>query len=160
AGDTQITAGGTVFFSTTTVASKYSWVFPGGTPPTSTAQTPGNVTFGTAGDYIASLTVIDAAGNSDPAPPTRMITVAPTTPDFSIDVTPSSRTIVPGQSASFTVTIKPFTGFGGTVSLAVSSESGFGTGISSGGFSPATIVGSGSSTLTMNTTTSALPYAL
>src|SRR5262249_3350176 len=57
AGDTQITAGGTVFFSTTTVASKYSWVFPGGTPPTSTAQTPGNVTFGTAGDYIASLTV-------------------------------------------------------------------------------------------------------
>src|SRR4051812_24951040 len=34
------------------------------------------------------------------------------------------------------------------------------SGITSGGFSPPSITGSGSSTLTMNTTTSAMPYAL
>src|SRR5262249_2274154 len=51
-------------------------------------------------------------------------------------------------------------GFAGTVSRGVGSESGFPTGVTSGGFSPASIAGAGSSTLTMNTTTSATPYAL
>jgi cellulose 1,4-beta-cellobiosidase len=46
------------------------------------------------------------------------------------------------------------------VSLAVGSESGFPSGITSGGFSPSSITGSGTSTLTMKTTTSAAPYAL
>src|SRR5262249_2772072 len=56
--------------------------------------------------------------------------------------------------------VTPLSGFTGTVSLTVGSESGFPSGITSGGFAPATIAGSGSSTLTMNTTTSASPYAL
>lgn len=160
AGDTTIVAGGSVAFSTTSTAAQYSWVFPGGSPATSTAQVPGNATFNTPGTYVTSLTVIDSSGNSDPSPPTRTITVLPPSADFSIAVSPASNAVVPGQSATFTVTITPLSGFSGSVSLSVSSENGFPSGITSGGFSPATISGSGSSTLTMNTTTSATPYAL
>jgi fibronectin type 3 domain-containing protein len=160
ASDVTIAAGGSVSFSTSTTAAKYSWVFPGGSPATSVAQTPGNVTFGTPGTYTTSLTVIDSSGNSDPNPPTRTITVTPPTADFSIAVSPPGQLVTPGQSTTFTVTVTPITGFAGTVSLNVGSESAFPTGITSGGFSPASINGSGSSTLTMNTTTSTVPYAL
>src|SRR5262249_13917232 len=62
AGDITISAGSAVNFATSSSASKYSWVFPGGTPATSTAQSPGNVTFGVPGTYQVSLTVIDATG--------------------------------------------------------------------------------------------------
>lgn len=160
ASNVTIPAGGTVAFGTTSVASKYSWVFPGGTPATSTAQNPGNVTFAAAGTYTSSLTLIDASGNSDPSPPTRTITVTPPAADFSIAVSPSSQVVIPGQSTTFTVTVTPLSGFTGAVSLSVGSESGFPTGIASSGFSPASIAGSGSSTLTMTTTTATVPYAL
>jgi hypothetical protein len=159
ASNVTINAGGTVFFDTPSTASKYSWVFPGGSPATSTAKTPGNVTFASAGEYIASLTLIDASNNSDPSPPTREIKVLPATANFDISVTPPVRTVTPGQSATYTVTVTPLSGFTGTVTLSVSSEVGFPAGVTSGGFVPATIPGSGTSTLTMNTTTSAIPYA-
>ena len=158
--DLTIPAGCSVSFGTATAAAKYSWVFPGGTPTTSTAQTPGNVTFNTPGRYTTSLTVIDAVGNSDPSPPTRTVTVTPSTPDFHISVSPSGRLVNPGQSTTFTVSVTPVSGFTGPVTLDVSSESAFPSGVTSGGFSPSTITGSGSSTLTMNTTGSAVPYAL
>jgi hypothetical protein len=118
------------------------------------------VTFTSAGTYRASLTLIDASGNSDPNPPTRQITVAPASPDFSITVGPSAQEVIPGGSAAYTVTVTPLSGFAGTVNLSVGSESGFPTGVSSGGFSPASIGGSGSSTLTMATTTSTIPWAV
>src|SRR5690348_4570928 len=95
ASDVTITAGASVSFSTTSTAAKYSWVFPGGSPATSTAQSPGSVTFSTPGTYVTSLTVIDSAGNSDPSPPTRTVTVLPPSADFSITVNPSSKTVVP-----------------------------------------------------------------
>jgi len=160
ASDVTIPAGGSVAFATGTAAAQYSWIFPSASPATSVAQTPGNVTFNTPGTYVASLTVIDSTGNSDHNPPTRTITVTPPTPDFSIAVTQPANEVVPGQSATFTVTVTPIGGFTGTVSLGVDSESGFPSGITSGGFNPASIAGAGSSTLTMNTTTSATPYAL
>jgi len=158
--DVTIQAGGSVAFSTNAPASAYSWVFPGGTPATSTAQNPGSVTFASAGIYTASLTVLDSSGNSDPSPPIRTVTVLPRTGDFSIEASPSAVTVIPGQSARFTVTVSPQSGFTGTVSLTVGSESGFPSGITSGGFSPPSIAGSGTSTLTMNTTSSTSPYAL
>jgi hypothetical protein len=157
--DVTVNAPGTVYFDTTTIATKYSWVFPGGSPATSTSKTPGNVTFSTPGKFRASLTVLDAANNSDPSPPTRDITVLPSSADFRISVTPASRSVLPGASTTYTVTITPLAGFAGNVTLSVSSEIGFPLGVSSGGFNPSTIPGSGSSTLTMNTTTAALPYA-
>lgn len=158
ASDVTINAGQRVSFDAMT-ANKYSWVFPGGSPATSTAKTPGQVTFSSPGTYIASLTVLDASNNSDPSPPTRKITVLPTSPDFKVFVSEASKTVVPGQSTTYTVTVTPLAGFTGTVTLSADSEGGFPTGVSSGGFSPATIAGSGTSTLTMNTTTAAIPYA-
>jgi len=160
ASDLTIVAGGSVSFSTTSSSAKYSWVFPGGSPATSTSQNPGNVTFSTPGEYVTSLTEMDAIGNTDPNPPTRTIRVLPTSANFDISVSPSANTVLPGQSTSFNVTVTPLSGFSGPVSLSVGSESGFPVGITSGGFSPSSISGSGSSTLTMNTTTSAAPYAV
>src|SRR5262249_14323763 len=160
-GSVTITAGSVVNFGSSTTASGYSWVFPGGTPATSTAQNPGNVTFGVSGTYTSSLTVIDATGNSDPSPPTRTITVLPTSPDFSITVGPAAQEVFSGGLTTYTVTVTPLSGFTGTVNLSVGSESGFPTGITSGGFSPASIsTGGSSSTLTMKTTSSTVPYAL
>jgi len=159
-GDVTITAGSAINFGTTTSASSYSWVFPGGAPATSTAQNPGDVTFGGPGTYTTSLTVIDATGNSDPSPPTRTITVLPTSADFSITVGPAAQEVVLGGLTTYTVTVTPLSGFTGTVNLSVGSESGFPTGITSGGFSPASISTGGSSTLTMQTSTSTMPYAL
>jgi cellulose 1,4-beta-cellobiosidase len=118
------------------------------------------VTFASPGVYRASLTLVDASGNNDPSPPTRQITVLPTTPDFDITVGPSAKEVTPGGPATFTVTVAPKSGFSGAVSLAVGSESGFPSGITSSGFNPATINGSGTSVLTMNTTTSTIPWAL
>lgn len=160
AADDTITAGNTISFGTTTNATKYSWVFPGARTANSTAQIPGNVAFDEPGTYVASLTVVDADGNSDPSPPTRTITVLKN-PDFDIVASPSSRSVVPGQAATFDITVKSLSGFSGTVALSVSSESGMPAGITSAGFSPASISGgSGVSTLTMNTSTSATPIAL
>src|SRR5262245_19380345 len=159
--DITIPAGSSmVSFGTISTAAKYSLVFPGGSPATSTLKNPGNVVFNTPGTYVASLTVIDSSGNSDPSPPTRTITVLPTSPDFSIAVSPSSQAVIPGQSTTFTVTVSRLSGFNGVVTLSVGSENGFPSGITSGGFTPSSITGSGSSTLTINTTTSATPYAL
>ena len=159
-GDMTITAGSAINFGTSTSAANYSWVFPGGSPATSTAQNPGNVTFSTYGMYTVSLTVIDATGNSDPNPPTRTICVLPTSPDFDITVGPAAQEVVPGGLTTYTVTVTPESGFTGTVNLSVGSQSGFPTGITSGGFSPASITAGGSSTLTMQTSTSTVPYAL
>ena len=159
-GDMTITAGSMMNFGTSTSASRYSWVFPGGTPATSTAQNPGNVRFSVPGTYTTSLTVIDATGNSDPSPPTRTITVLPSSPDFSITVGPAAQEVIPGGFTTYTVTVTLLSGFTGTVNLSVGSESGFPTGITSGGFSPASVGGGGSSTLTMQTSTSTVPYAL
>src|SRR5213080_24184 len=153
-GDMTVTAGSVINFGTSTSASRYSWVFPGGTPATSTAQNPGNVTFSVPGTYTISLTVIDATGNSAPNPPTRTITVLPTSPDFSISVGPAEQQVFPGGLTTYTVTVAPVSGFTGTVNLGVGSESGFPAGITSGGFNPASISTGGSSTLTMQTSTS------
>jgi hypothetical protein len=137
-----------------------SWVFPGGSPATSTAQSPGAVTFATPGEYVVSLTEIDGSGNSDPSPPTCPVKVLPTSPDFEIDVSPPAQAIVPGQSATFRVSITALGSFSREVTLSVASESGFPGGIASSGFSPSAITPAGTSILTMSTTTSASPYAL
>jgi hypothetical protein len=74
----------------------------------------------------------------------------PLTPDFSINATPSSGTVNPGTSATYTVAVTPSNGFSGTVNFSVSgSPAGAG-----GSFNPAFVVGSGSSTLTVSTSAS------
>ena len=159
ASDVTVRAGSSVSFRTQSTAAQYSWIFPGGSPATSTAQAPNAVTFATPGTYTVSLTVIDANGDSDPSPPTRTITVLPPSQDFTVSVSPSAQTVIPGHSTAFTVTVTAVSGFNGTVGLSVSNGIGFPAGITSGGFSPSSISGRATSTLTINTTTGATPYA-
>jgi Galactose oxidase-like, Early set domain/Glyoxal oxidase N-terminus/PKD domain/Divergent InlB B-repeat domain len=82
ASDVTIAAGQSLTFSGEgidpdgAIASR-SWIFPGGTPGTSSAEDPGAVTFPTVGTYTVSLTVVDNDGANDPSPPTRTVSVVP-----------------------------------------------------------------------------------
>lgn len=120
----------------------YNWTFPGGTPGTSTSQTP-IVTYSTPGSRTASLTVTDNGGLTS-SPATRTITVA----DFSLSATPSSSSVTAGAGATYTVTVNPGTGFSGNVALSVTSGLPAGA---SATFSPASVLTSGSSTMTVST---------
>ena len=78
------------------------------------------------------------------------LTAALGTADFSLSATPSSYTVGPGTAASYTVNVLALNGFGGNVSFSV-------TGLPSGAtptFMPASVVGSGSSTLSISTSSS------
>jgi hypothetical protein len=75
------------------------------------------------------------------------LNVAP--PDFSLTASPGMTSVNPGGSASFTVSAAALSGFSGMVNLSVTS--GLSTGATSS-FNPASINGSGSSTLTIMTT--------
>jgi subtilisin family serine protease len=74
---------------------------------------------------------------------------APTAPDFSLSANPTSQTVTQGASAAYTITVTPSNGFAGTVTFAAT---GFPTGASTS-YSPATVTGSGTSTLTVATGT-------
>jgi hypothetical protein len=127
----------------------YSWVFPGGTPSSSTVQTPGNVTFSTPGTHLVSLAVTDNAGLTNQKPATRAITVA----DFSLSATPASQLVLPGGSTSYDVTATAGSGFTGTIAFAVS-------GLPQGAtatFSPTSVSGSGSTTMSVTTSLTTLP---
>ena len=98
--------------------------------------------------------VTDNGGLSSASPATRTITVA----DFSLSRTPTSRTVVQGGATTYTATVTPLSGFTGTVAFSV-------TGLPSGAtasFSPESVATSGSTTLTVATTTATPPgtYAL
>ena len=74
-------------------------------------------------------------------------------PDFSLSVSPTSRTVFPPATSVFTVTVTPLNGFSGAVTL---SASGFPAGMS-GSFS--TNPTTGTSTLTITTTSSVAFYS-
>jgi PKD repeat protein len=119
----------------------YSWSFPGGSPASSSSQSP-QVTYSTPGGHVASLAVTDNGGLTS-TPATRTITVA----DFALSAAPSSQSVVPGGSASYTITVNPGTGFSGNVSFGVS---GLPTGATAT-FNPAAVNTSGSTVLTVTT---------
>jgi hypothetical protein len=146
--DVTISAGQSVSFSGAGTdpdgtISAYAWSFPGGTPTSSTLASAGNVTYSTPGTFVASLTVTDNGGLASPAA-RRTVTV----PDFSIAASPSSRSVAAGSTASYTATVSGGTGFNDVVSLAVS---GLPAGTTTS-FAPASVTGSGSSTLNVVTT--------
>jgi uncharacterized membrane protein len=70
--------------------------------------------------------------------------------DFSLSATPSSRTVVPGVSATYTTTITGVNQFAGTVALTASGHPAGAT----ASFVPNQVVGSGSTTLTVSTNSS------
>jgi hypothetical protein len=71
----------------------------------------------------------------------------PATPDFSLSVAPSSRTVTAGNSTTYTVSTTALNGFSGSIAL---SAAGLPSGASAS-VVPTSITGSGSSTLTVST---------
>ena len=92
-----------------------------------------------------------ASTDAYPRAPVNGMQIVPhvvTSPDFSITATPSSQTVVVGNVANYTTNITALAGFTGVVTLTASGQPA-GTTV---GFSPATLTGSGTSTLTVTTT--------
>jgi beta-glucanase (GH16 family)/uncharacterized membrane protein len=71
----------------------------------------------------------------------------PPSPDFTVAVSPASRSIVQGASTTYTVTVGALNGFTGTVAL---SAAGLPSGATAS-FSPGSVTGSGTSTATITT---------
>ncbi len=152
ASDLTIGAGQSVNFSGAGndpdgTVSSYSWVFPGGSPASSSVQSPGAVSFSNVGVYTPSLTIKDGSGLNDPSPPTRTITVLPS---FSLSSTPASISVGAGGTAGYSLTLTPGSGFTGTVSFSVS---GLPAGVTAS-LNPSTLTTSGSTALSVKTSTS------
>ncbi|HVQ36172.1 MAG TPA: PQQ-dependent sugar dehydrogenase, partial [Pyrinomonadaceae bacterium] len=91
-----------------------SWTFNWTAPPTDigfitfySAGNQANNDGNTSGDYIYKTFVASAPASS--------------TPDFVVTVSPSSRNVVPGGSAQYSITVTPLAGFTGNVNLTASS---------------------------------------
>ena len=104
---------------------------------------------GTAAPGSYTLTVTGSAPSATHSTTVTLTITA--SPDFTIAVSPASRSVVAGNSTTYTVTTAALNGSSQTISLSVS---GLPAG-ASGSFSPATVVAGGSSTLTVSTTATA-----
>jgi galactose oxidase-like protein/PKD domain-containing protein len=146
--DLVVQPGGSVSFAGTgtdpngTIAG-YSWSFPGGTPSSSALSSPGNIVYSTPGTYVASLRVTDNSGLGSQIAALRIITV----PDFTLSATPASETVLPGGTATYSASITATAGLTGATTFSV-------TGLPAGAtasVNPASIVGSGSTVLSVAT---------
>jgi Domain of unknown function (DUF1929)/Glyoxal oxidase N-terminus len=112
-----------------------------------TITAPPNGNIAPPGYYM--LFLLNSSGVPSVATFLQIVPVAPQ-PDFSVAATPSSQTIPPGTGTSYSVSVTPSNGFNGNVTFNVS-------GLPSGAtatFNPTTVMGSGSSTMSVNTSSS------
>ena len=92
-----------------------------------------------------TLTITGTSGTLVHSTTITLIVTGGVNPDFTISVSPASLNVTRGRSGSYTVTIGAVNGFSGTVSMSVT---GLGSRVT-GTFSPASVTGSGTSTLTV-----------
>jgi PKD repeat protein len=123
----------------------WSWSF--GDGGVSTERNPTH-TYTSPGTYTVALTVTNASG-TDTATRADYITVTQPPPDFTVSASPSSQTVVRGNSTSYTITVTPSNGFTGSVTLSVG---GLPAG-ADGTFSPNPVDVPASSTATLSVTT-------
>jgi hypothetical protein len=98
-----------------------------------------------AGTY--PLTITGTSGSLAHTTTVNLVVAAPVTNDFTLTAIPVAQTVTRGGTASYTVTVAPFPGFNGAVTFTV-------TGLpngSSASFSPSSVVASGTSVLSVNT---------
>jgi hypothetical protein len=107
--------------------------------------------FAAAGSYPTTATYQGDKNNA--ASTSGAITIVIAAPDFTIAATPTSASVTPGQTATFTFTVTPVAGYAGTVKFSCGSL----PAQTACSFSPATTTPSGgspaSSTLTVTTPT-------
>jgi hypothetical protein len=108
-------------------------------------------TTGTVNFYLTGVNTSSRANNNIFSTVTSMLAGAAATPppatDFSLSATPSSQTVVQGNSTTYTASVAAVNGFTGTVTL---SASGLPAGATAS-FSPAMVTNSGNSTMTLKT---------
>jgi hypothetical protein len=139
-GTVDLTAGGlpsgaTASFNPTSVNSLGTSTLTVSTTTSTPTGTNALTVTGTSGSLAHSNTVA-----FDVVPP----------PDFTISATPSSQTVIAGNNTTYTVNIGAVSGFSGSVALTAS-------GLPSGAtanYNPASVTGSGASTLTITTSAS------
>jgi hypothetical protein len=114
------------------------------TPGTSSTLTLGISSTTSPGTYL--LTITGTSGTLSHTS-TVILNVSGSLPDFTVSVSPASQAVLPGGSITYTVNVTSLNDFTGTVTPSV-------TGLPVGAtasFNPATIAGSGTSTLTIAT---------
>jgi subtilisin family serine protease len=100
------------------------------------------------GSFPLTITATSAGLSRTAA--TRLVVTPP--PDFALAATPSSRSAVVGSAATYTIAVTGKNGFAGTVGWSVA---GLPSNVGTASFSPPTVTGSGSTTLTITTAASA-----
>ena len=136
---------GTVTFSASGLPSGASASFNPTSVSGSGSSTMSVTTSSTTPSGTYTLTITGTSGTLVHATTVTLVVSGGPQPDFTIAVAPTSLNVTRGGSGSYTVTIGAVNGFSGTVSLSVS---GLGSRVT-GTFSPTSITGSGSSTLTI-----------
>jgi pre-peptidase len=121
----------------------------GTNPVTAGAGSVLTVNAGTAAPGTYTLTVTGTAPSATHSTSVALTIVGP--PDFALSVSPASRSVVAGNSTTYTVLTSALNGSTQSIALSVS---GLPAG-ASGSFSPATVTAGGSSTLTVTTTATA-----
>ena len=130
-----------------------SGVSAGFSPATVTGSGSSTLTVTTTAAVAPGTYPLTITGSDGSLTHTTGVSLTVTAPDFNVNATPASQSVVAGNGTSYNVTVGALNGYSGTVSLMVS---GLPSGVSAG-FSPATVTGSGSSTLTVTTTAAVAP---
>ena len=107
--------------------------------------------FTSTADGTGTITIAYQKGPAD-YPKSSGIEIIPgaSSSDFSVSATPASQSVAAGGSTTYTVTVGSLGGFSGVVTLSVSGQPAGATPV----FSPSSVTGSGTSTLTVTTTSS------
>lgn len=129
-------SGANASFNPTSVTGSGSSTMTVTTSSTTPAGTYTLTVTGTSGSLVHSTTVT--------------LVVTAVNADFSISASPASQSVTRGSPASYAATVKALNGFTGTVSFSVSGLPRRATGT----FSPTSVTGSGTSTLTVSTSRS------
>ena len=119
-------------------------------PATVTTSGTSTMTVTTSTSTLAGTSTLTITGTSGALAHSTTVSLVVATvvvPDFSIAVSPSTQTVIAGNSTTYTVTIGALNGFAGTVTLSASGI----PNAANASFSPATVTTSGTSTMTVTT---------